>query len=186
MKKKDKDTKMNPEKNKHDTPEVVAEELSPEARISQLEAEVTELNDKYLRAMAEFENFRKRSIAEKSDWIRLATQKLALEICDVVDNFERAFTNAQPGDLENPFIQGILLIEKQLVKALEKEGVKKIEALGKEFDPEYHDALAHIPSDYDENIVAAIIQNGYTMHDKVVRPVRVAVSNGTKINTQEE
>ena len=184
--KRNKDIKMNPEKNKQETPKAEVEELNPEARISELEAEVSELNDKYLRVMAEFENFRKRSIAEKSDWIRLATQKLALEICDVVDNFERAFTNAKPGDLENSFIQGILLIEKQLVKALEKEGVKKIEALGMEFDPEYHDALAHIPSDMDENIVAAIIQNGYTMHDKVIRPVRVAVSNGTKINTQEE
>jgi len=79
-----------------------------------------------------------------------------------------------------------VLIERQLVNALEKEGVKKIEALGESFDPDFHDALAHIPSDYDENVVAAIIQNGYMMHDKVIRPVRVAVSNGTKINTQEE
>jgi len=117
-KKKEKDIKMNPEKNKQETPETEVDELSPEARISQLETEVSEWNDKYLRAMAEFENFRKRSIAEKSDWIRLATQKLALEICDVVDNFERAFTNAQPGDLENPFIHGILMIKKQLIKGL--------------------------------------------------------------------
>jgi molecular chaperone GrpE len=159
---------------------------TPEAEISRLEEEVTELSDKYLRAMAEFENYRRRTIAEKSDWIRTATQKLALDICDVVDNFERAFVNAKQEDLDNPFVQGIQLIEKQLVKTLAKEGVKKIEALGEEFDPEFHDALAHIPSEYEENIVAAIIQNGYTMYDKVIRPVRVAVSNGTKIDTQEE
>jgi len=192
-KKRHKDKKMNPDKHKVDESEIrtdeesiSAEDISPEDMISSLQAEVAELNDKYLRAMAEFENYRRRTIAEKADWIRTSTQKLALEICDVVDNFERAFTNAKPEDLANPFFQGIQLIEKQLAKALEKEGVKKIEALGKEFDPDFHDALAHIPSEYDENIVAAVIQNGYTMHDKVIRPVRVAVSNGTKISTQEE
>jgi molecular chaperone GrpE len=186
-KKRHKDKKMNPEQHKAESSETrieeelpTAEDSSPEAQISRLETEVRDLNDKYLRAMAEFENYRRRTIAEKADWIRTSTQKLALEICDVVDNFERAFANAKPADLANPFFQGIQLIEKQLAKALEKEGVKKIEALGKEFDPDFHDALAHIPSEYDENIVAAIIQNGYTMHDKVIRPVRVAVSNGTK------
>lgn len=151
-----------------------------------LEDELLDLRDKYLRNMAEFENYRKRSIAEKADWIKYATQKLALEICDVVDNFERALSQANPEDIQSPFGKGIVLIEKQLVKVLEKEGIKKIEALGKEFDPEYHDALAHIPSEYEENTVAAIIQNGYMMHDKVIRPVRVAVSNGQEINTQEE
>ena len=93
---------------------------------------------------------------------------------------------AKKEDLKSPFGKGIVLIEKQLMKALEKEGVKKIEALGEAFDPEFHDALAHIPSEYEENTVAAIIQNGYQMHDKVIRAVRVAVSNGENINTQEE
>ncbi|MDD3535504.1 MAG: nucleotide exchange factor GrpE [Candidatus Cloacimonetes bacterium] len=151
-----------------------------------LEDELLDLRDKYLRNMAEFENYRKRSITEKADWIKYATQKLALEICDVVDNFERALAQGNPEDIESPFGKGIVLIERQLVKVLEKEGIKKIEALGKEFDPEYHDALAHIPSEHEENTVAAIIQNGYTMHDKVIRPVRVAVSNGQDIKTQEE
>jgi len=168
------------EQGKSETPRMEPEETRKP------EDEVKELKDKYLRTMAEFENFRRRSIAEKADWIRHATQKMALEICDVVDNFERALSQAQPEDLQSPFGKGIVLIEKQLVSALEKEGVKKIEALGESFDPDFHDALAHIPSDYDENVVAAIIQNGYMMHDKVIRPVRVAVSNGTKINTQEE
>ena len=77
------------------------------------------------------------------------------------------------------------MIEKQLRSALEKEGVKKIEALNQKFDPEFHDALAHIPSELEENTVAAIIQNGYTMHDKVLRPVRVAVSNGSNYKNIE-
>lgn len=147
-------------------------------KTAELEKEVLDWKDKYLRSMAEFENFRKRSHQEKADWIKLATQKFAVEICDVVDNFERALLQADEQDLSRPFAKGVLMIEKQLHQALDKEGIKKIEALGQKFDPEFHDALAHIPSDMEENTVAAIIQNGYTMHDKVLRPARVAVSNG--------
>lgn len=143
-----------------------------------VEAENNDYKDKYLRAMAEFENYRNRTISEKADWLRHATKELALKICDVLDNFERAIQNAKEEDLQSGFGQGIILIEKQLTDALAKEGVKKIEALGEEFDPQYHEALAHIPSEYDENKIAAIIKNGYTMHDKVIRAVQVAVSNG--------
>lgn len=148
-------------------------------------AELIAMKDKYLRTMAEFENYRNRTNQEKSDWIRHASQELALKICDVADNFERALAQAKEEDLESPFGKGVLLIEKQLLSALEKEGIQRIDALGKEFDPEYHDALSHIPSEYDENIVAAIIKNGYTMHDKVIRAVQVAVSNG-KLNISRE
>jgi molecular chaperone GrpE len=132
--------------------------------------------------MAEFENFRRRSNAEKADWIRMATQKLAQDICDVCDNFERAMLQASAEELETPFGKGVAMIEKQLMQTLEKEGIKRIEAIGKKFDPEFHDALAQIPSDLEENTIAAIIQNGYMMHDKVLRPVRVAVSKGNNTN----
>lgn len=147
-------------------------------KVNELERDCAEWKDKYLRSMAEFENFRRRSNQEKADWIKLATQKLALEVCDVADNFERALMQIGPGQKEDSFVKGILLIEQQLRSVLEREGVCKIEALGKEFDPSLHEALAHIPSDLGENLVAAVIQNGYTMHDKVLRPVRVAVSSG--------
>ncbi|HOZ01095.1 MAG TPA: nucleotide exchange factor GrpE [Candidatus Syntrophosphaera sp.] len=155
-------------------------------KIDGLEKDCAEWKDKYLRSMAEFENFRRRSNEEKSDWIKLATQKLALEVCDVADNFERALLQVEPAKLEEGFFKGVLMIEKQLRSVLEKEGVQKIEALGKEFDPALHDALAHIPSEYDENTVAAIIQNGYTMHGKILRPVRVAVSSGKIEDNNEE
>jgi molecular chaperone GrpE len=186
---------VKPEKKVESEPEAAElepkSELAPEAEdekdeMAKMKEELAEYKDKYLRAMAEFDNYRRRTIAEKADWIRHATKELALHICDVVDNFERALNQAAGQDLETAFGKGIVLIEKQLVNALEKEGVKKIEALGSEFNPEYHDALAHIPSEYEENIVAAIIQNGYTMHDKVIRPAQVAVSNGNKISTLEE
>ncbi|HPK83490.1 MAG TPA: nucleotide exchange factor GrpE [Candidatus Syntrophosphaera sp.] len=155
-------------------------------RMTELEQENQELKDKYLRSMAEFENYRRRSIAEKSDWIKLATQKLALEICDVMDNFERALNQVEEAAREDAFVKGVTQIEQQLRGVLGKEGVCRIDALGKEFDPALHEALAHIPSEYEANLVAAVIQNGYTMHDKVLRPVRVAVSSGKHEANQAE
>lgn len=166
-------------------PTVEAEESKEEPKVD-LEMELLQWKDKYLRIMAEFENFRKRSLAEKSDWIRLATQRFALEICDVADNFERALAQGSVDELDTPFGKGILMIEKQLLGALEKEGVKKMDVQGKPFDPEYHDALAHIPSDLEENAIAAVIQNGYIMNDKVLRPARVAVSNGANYKDENK
>ncbi len=155
-------------------------------KVNTLEKECAEWKDKYLRSMAEFENYRRRSIQEKSDWIKLATQKLALNVCDLADNFERAMMQIKEEDKENSFVKGILQIEQQLRSILEKEGVCKIKALGNEFDPSEHEALAHIPSEFEENTVAAVIQNGYTMHGKILRPVRVAVSSGKVNNDQIE
>ncbi|NLK49983.1 MAG: nucleotide exchange factor GrpE [Candidatus Cloacimonetes bacterium] len=158
----------------------IERELTPEERIEELESEVAEWKDKYLRNMAEFENYRRRSIQEKTDWIKMATQKLALEVCDVLDNFERALEQITEEHKEDKLIKGFGLIEQQLRNVLERESVRKIEALGAEFDPQWHEALAHIPSEEPENTIAAVIQNGYMIHDKVLRPARVAVSSGTK------
>ena len=166
-------------------PENISEVEDLRLKLEALEQDCAEWKDKYLRSMAEFENFRRRSIQEKADWIKLATQKLALDVCDVADNFERALLQVEPEQQESSFVRGVQLIEQQLRGVLEKEGVSKIEALGEEFDPAVHEALAHIPSDYDADKVAAVIQNGYTMHGKVLRPVRVAVSSG-KIEDQQQ
>lgn len=160
---------------KAQTPEKEVEKTAEE-KLAEMQEQILELNDKYLRTMAEFENYRRRSIAEKNDWVKMATQDFALKICDVADNFERALEHAE--NPENSFVKGMLQIDQQLRAVLEREGVKKIEALGEPFDPAFHDALAHIPSDHDESTVAAVIQNGYTMHDKVIRAARVAVSSG--------
>lgn len=160
------------------TPET---ELTPEERIAELEIEIAELKDKYIHSMAEFENFRNRSNREKADWIKLSTQKLALKVCDVLDNLERALEQVDEEAKEDKLIKGFVLIEQQLRKVLESENVRKIEALGSEFDPALHEALAHIPSDEEENIVTAVIQNGYTSHDVVIRPAKVAVSSGQAI-----
>lgn len=168
------------EKKQHRT-----KKLSSNEKIKALELELEEFKDKYMRTAAEFDNFRRRNISEKADWIKNANERIVLELCDVLDNFERAL---HPDVEVNPdgFKKGVELIFQQLSNLLKKEGVEKIEALGKEFDPTVHEALAHIPSEMEDNMVAAVIQNGYKMNNKVIRPARVAVSNGQKPNKAKE
>lgn len=177
----------NKEKKSQDTQQTQREEKDEELntkeqelmkRIAELEKECAEWKDKYLRSIAEFENYRRRSNEEKADWIKMATQKFALEICEVADNFERALKQVSEDKKDDSFVKGMMMIAEQLKRVMEKEGITKIDALGKPFDPVIHDALAHIPSEYEENTVAAIIQNGYMMYDKLLRPARVAVSSG--------
>jgi len=175
---KKKHDKENEVKSQPEELEVLEATELPGAQVEELERQTAEWKEKYLRAMAEFDNFRRRTQQEKADWIKLATEKLALGVCDVLDNFERALMQVTDVQTEDGFVKGIMLIEEQLRNVLEKVGVAKIAALKEEFDPKYHEALAHIPSEYEENVVAAVIQNGYTMHGKVIRPARVAVSNG--------
>ena len=149
-------------------------------QVEALANQVEELRDQKLRIAAEFDNFRRRSLEEKSSWIKNATERLIIELCDVKDNFERAVQVDNSEENGDSYRKGIELIYQQLENILKKEGVKKIEALESDFDPRFHDALAHIPSELEENKVAAVIQNGYTMNDKVIRAARVAVSNGVK------
>jgi len=163
-----------------------SEQESGTDNMAAFEADAAEWKDKYLRCMADFDNYRKRTLEEKSDWIKRASEKLALSICDVLDNFDRALMQLNEELKEDSFIKGIILIDQQLQNALERDGVKRIEALGQDFDPRLHEALAHIPSGYEEGKIAAIIQNGYLMNDKLIRPVRVAVSSGKEETNNKE
>ena len=158
---------------------VKKKKLTLNEKYEQLQKEYAELKDKRIRVIAEFENFRKRSFVEKVNWIKNANERIVLDVCDVLDNFERAL-HPEVEKNRKTFEKGIELIFQQIESLLKKEGVQKIEALEKEFDPNFHEALAHIPSELEENKITAVIQNGYTMNEKVIRPVRVAVSNGEK------
>jgi len=168
--------------------EVEKSEPTPEEKYQLLKEDYDKLKDKYLRNVAEFENFRKRTLSEKSTWIKNATERLVLKVCDVLDNFERALSMDEKGKKKQfeAFKKGVLLIYSQLEDILKKEGVQKIAAMKEDFDPKYHEALSHIPSDYEENKVVAIIQNGYKMNDKLIRPALVAVSNGKKPEKKEK
>ena len=149
--------------------------------IQNLEKERDEFKDKWMRTLAEFENFRRNAQKDKQDWLKYANEKIILEVCDVLDNFERALSSEINEANYNSYVKGVEMIFQQLNSVLKKNNVIKIESLGKEFDPNYHEALSSIPAPEPENTVVAIIQNGYMIGEKVIRASRVAVSNGNEI-----
>ena len=152
-------------------------EQSPDevCREQELEDDIALWKDKYVRSMAEFENFRRRTQREKADWIKSSNQEILLSICDIMDNFERAMEQMKDEHYEDPFIKGVVHIKQQLESLLVKENIEKIESMGEEFDPSVHEALAHIPADLEENKIVAVIKNGYKLYDKVIRTDRKSV-----------
>lgn len=141
------------------------------------EDEVAELNDKLLRLGAEFDNFRKRSKREKEELRKQATENLMVEMLEVCDNFERALHSAKSADDSKSIVEGVEMVLKQFISILEKEGVKKIECKGKEFDPYLHEAMMHIEtSEHPDNTIIDVHKPGYMLHSKVIRPVMVTVA----------
>jgi len=141
-----------------------------------LHAENQQLKDRYLRTLADFENFRKRSEREKNDFRRYAVAESMREILPVLDNFDRALEHAEGGD---DFHKGVLLIYKQLFDALQKSGLKAIEDGGVRFDPNIHEAVIREEDPSVPNhTVTAILQKGYFLHDRLLRPALVKVAVG--------
>src|SRR5690606_17098895 len=128
------------------------------------------------RLKAEFDNFRKRTQREKEEISKYAAERIILSLLPVIDNFERAIeSTANNKDFES-FSQGVNLIFRQLYKVLEDEGLKAIEAVGQQFDPNLHEAMMKEESDQEENIVLEEFQKGYFLKDKVIRFSKVKVS----------
>ena len=128
---------------------------------------IEELTDRLTRQMAEFDNFRKRTEKEKSQMYEIGAKDIIEKILPVVDNFERGLAQAPEGD---SFADGMKMIYKQLITTLDELGVKPIEAVGKEFDPNFHNAVMHVEDEEaGENIVVEEFQKGYTYKDFVVR-----------------
>lgn len=139
---------------------------------------IEELTDKYKRTFAEFDNFRKRSEKEKASMYEIGARDVIEKILPVVDNFERGFKAVSEEEKATPFADGMDKIYKQLIKTLEDMGVKEIEALGKEFDPNLHNAVMHVEDEnLGENEVAEVLQKGYMYRDTVVRHSMVKVAN---------
>lgn len=137
-----------------------------------------ELNDKLMRTIAEFDNFRKRSEKEKSAMFEIGAKAIIEKILPVIDNFERGLDSISEEEKGSAFAQGIEQIYKQFVTVLNDAGVKVIESVGKEFDPNLHNAVMHIEDDtLGENIVAEEFQKGYMYKDSVVRHSMVKVAN---------
>lgn len=126
--------------------------------------------------MAEFENFRKRTDKEKQAMFDTGAKSVIEKILPVVDNFERGLATVSEESKEDPFVDGMNRIYKQLMTELENIGVKPIEAVGQEFDPNFHNAVMQVESDeYESGVVAQELQKGYTYHDMVVRHSMVGV-----------
>ena len=139
---------------------------------------IEELTDRLTRQMAEFDNFRKRTEKEKSQMYEIGAKDIIEKILPVVDNFERGIAAVPEEEKSNPFAEGMEKIYKQLMTTLEEIGVKPIEAVGQEFDPDFHNAVMHVEDEnFGENIVAEEFQKGYTYRDSVVRHSMVKVAN---------
>lgn len=137
---------------------------------------IEELNDKVKRQMAEFDNFRKRTEKEKTQMFDMGARTIIEKILPVIDNFERGFTTVEESDKEDAFVEGMDKVYKQLMTELEAAGVKPIECIGKEFDPEFHNAVMQVESEeFESGIVAQELLKGYTYKDTVVRHSMVAV-----------
>ncbi|MEG0829184.1 MAG: nucleotide exchange factor GrpE [Anaerovoracaceae bacterium] len=133
-------------------------------------------NTKYMRLMADFQNYKKRSEKEKGNIYAFANEKMSIELLAVMDNFERALEHEAKGN-EN-FKEGMTMIFKQLNDLLKKTGVVEIPALGEEFDPNFHNAvLTEDSEELDSNKITAVMQKGYTLNGKVIRPSMVKVAN---------
>ena len=163
------DTKASEEK--ADTAE---EEKDP---LEVAQAKIAELNDALLRKMAEFENYRKRTVKEKAELILNGGEKTVTKILPVIDDMERAIENGKKTDDVEALREGMDLIYKKFIKTLEGMGVKRIETEGQDFDTDYHEAIAMVPGmgDDKKGKVIDCVQTGYTMNDKVIRFAKVAV-----------
>ena len=139
---------------------------------------IEELTDRLTRQMAEFDNFRKRTEKEKSLMYEIGAKDIIEKILPVVDNFERGIAAVPEEEKSNPFAEGMEKIYKQLMTTLEEIGVKPIEAVGQEFDPDFHNAVMHVEDEeVGENIITEEFQKGYLYRDSVVRHSMVKVAN---------
>jgi len=181
------------EKEAEEKEEKVANETASEENVTEAEAEtseetkkekkdplkekIDELNDKVMRQMAEFENFRKRTDKEKAQMFEQGQANVLEKLLPVVDNFERGLAAVPEADKDGAFADGMNKIYKQLMKQLEDLGVTPIEAVGKEFDPNLHNAVMQVESEeFESGMVAQELQKGYMFHETVLRHSMVGVS----------
>lgn len=162
---------------------VEAEVTEAPDRAGELEAAAADLRDKLLRAHAEMENLRRRTEREVQDAKRYAVSSFARDLLGVADNLRRALEAAGAGETADPalkaLIEGVELTERELVKTLDKNGVKKLEPKGKPFDPHHHEAVFEAPDpSVPAGTVVQVMQDGYVIGDRILRPAMVAVARG--------
>ena len=152
-------------------------EVAAEDQIAELKQKLVDADDKYLRLYAEFENSRKRSLQEKSEYTKFAVRSLIEQILPILDSFEHSRTSfeKQQGSLED-MQKGFALIHKQFEDTLQRVGVAKIMPKGQVFDPKFHEAVMQQDSEQPAHTVLEVLQPGFTLHDKLIRPAMVIVA----------
>ncbi len=181
----EKEKKKKPEKEKfnEEIENLEKEKKELENKLKEKEKEIEELKDKYLRAYAEMENMKKRLEKEKKDAIEYANESLLKEILPFIDNIERAIEHANENAKIEDFIKGIEMTLENLLKSLEKFGVKQITAKNQPFDPNYHEAMGVVETEEVEpNIVVEEMQKGYILKNRLLRPSLVTVSKAPEKN----
>ena len=143
-----------------------------------LQADLDRFRDLALRSQADFDNYKKRAAREKEDAVKYANSSLLQRLVSILDNFELGLAAAKTEGTQSPIYSGMILVQKQLNDLLEENGLQAIEAEGKKFDPNLHEAIAHEASDRPEETVIRQARRGYRFKDRLLRPARVIVSNG--------
>ena len=148
-----------------------------QAEVEELNIQVTEAKDKYLRLFAEFDNFKKRNIRERMDLLKNASQDAFSALLPVIDDFDRAKNSADDESSEETFSEGVLLVYNKLNSILNNKGLKKMESTGEVFDPELHEAITKIPAPSDDmkGKVIDTVESGFYLNDKIIRHAKVVV-----------
>ncbi|OFX17371.1 MAG: nucleotide exchange factor GrpE [Armatimonadetes bacterium RBG_16_58_9] len=156
---------------------LTAEIAAMQRELEQIKSDAEESHDRYLRALADFDNFRKRQREETERRAQLAREELILKLLPIMDNFERALAAAEEQHSYDSLVEGVSLTLRQMNEMLSREGVEPIEAVGGEFDPRLHEAMVRMETDdYPENTVVDELEKGYMLNGKVLRPSRVRVA----------
>ena len=163
---------------KYDNEETISNAFEWKNKKDKKDEQIADLTDKLTRHMAEFDNYRKRTEKEKSAMYEIGAKDVVEKILPIVDNFERGLQSVPEEKKDDPFVDGMDKIYKQMMSTLEGIGVKPIEAVGQEFDPNFHNAVMHVEDEeLGENVVAEEFQKGYMYRDSVVRHSMVKVAN---------
>lgn len=156
------------------------------AQLGQLEKAYAELNDKYIRLYAEFDNYKKRMAKEREENLKYSNEMLLKELLPVLDNLENALKHAKDGGENYPFVEGVRLTLNQFLSILQKFGVERIDSLNEKFDPLRHEAVDYIEKEGEDGIVVEELRKGYTYHKRLLRPSLVIVSKSAKTQDLSE
>ena len=170
-------------------PDIEAEPAeSKEKLVEELEKtkkEAAENYDKYLRVTADLENFKKRAIKERADAINYGNERLIKDILPIVDSLERALDHAYNSEDFDAFVEGLKLIYDKILVSLKKHGVERIDAAGKDFDPNFHEAMSQVETEeFEDNKIVEEFEKGYLLNGRLLRPVKVSISKNVSREKQ--